>query len=223
MDPHVTIDWLILQDECLALTNFEDFGGVLLLNVEIEELVLQILVRLAAVDDSIFRAIDLKQEEHVVLINLAIVVALNEIVDSDLHFSQFILFQARWQVVLVNSLLALNLGIDPLLFDQIALKQSIVELDLSQTLQIVEPCIAKLGQNSFEEVCHQVMMINEDLQEILNSDDLLRTQFKVLVRLSREMIAVSSVIDHGFNDSESYITHILHSDDAIVVFTPLNH
>ena len=121
LNPHITIDWLILQDKCLALANFEDFGGVLLLNVEIEELMLQILVRLAAIDDSVFRAIDLEQEEHVVFINLAIVVALNKVIDSDLHFSQFVLFQARWQVVLVNSLLALNLGIDPLLFDQITL------------------------------------------------------------------------------------------------------
>ena len=103
------------------MANFEDFGGVLLLNVEIEELMLQILVRLAAIDDSVFRAIDLEQEEHVVFINLAIVVALNKVIDSDLHFSQFVLFQTRWQVVLVNSLLALNLGIDPLLFDQITL------------------------------------------------------------------------------------------------------
>ena len=41
------------------------------MDVEVEQLVLQVLVSLAAIDDAILRPINLEEEEHVVLIDLA--------------------------------------------------------------------------------------------------------------------------------------------------------
>ena len=86
LDPHIAIDRIALEDEGLALADFEHFRRVLLLDVEVEQLVLQVLVRLTAVDDSILRSVDLEQEKHVVLIDLAAIVALDDVIDCDLNF-----------------------------------------------------------------------------------------------------------------------------------------
>ena len=95
MNPHIAIDRLVLEDKGLTLADFKHFCRVLLLDIKVEQLVLQVLVRLAAVDDSVFGPIDLEQEKHVVLIDLAAIVALDDVVDSDLNLSQFILLAAR--------------------------------------------------------------------------------------------------------------------------------
>ena len=39
LNPHITIDRLVLEDEGLTLADFEHFCRVLLLNVEVEKLV----------------------------------------------------------------------------------------------------------------------------------------------------------------------------------------
>ena len=81
MNPHVTVDRLILKQESVSLADLEHFGRVFLGDVEIEQLVLEVLVGLAAIDDSILAAVDLKQEQHVVLIDAARVIALHKLVD----------------------------------------------------------------------------------------------------------------------------------------------
>ena len=62
MDPHIAIDRFVLEDKGLTLADFEYFRRVLLLDVEVEQLVLQVLVRLAAVDDTVLGPVDLEQE-----------------------------------------------------------------------------------------------------------------------------------------------------------------
>ena len=81
------------------MAHFEHLGRVLLLNVKVEQLVLQVLVRLAAVDYAVLRAINFEQEEHIVLINLAAIIALHEVVNCNLDFGQFVHLSARRQVV----------------------------------------------------------------------------------------------------------------------------
>ena len=223
LDPHIAIDRVALEDEGLALADFEYFRRVLLLDVEVEQLVLQVLVRLTAVDDSVLRSVDLEQEKHVVLIDLAAIVALDDVVDSDLNLSQFILLAARRLIRWVKPLLSLHLCIDPLLLDELALEQSVVELDLRETLQIVKSSIAELGEDPLQEVCHQVVMVNEDLEEILDPDNLLRAQLQVLVLLPSEVIAMSRVVYHGLDNLESHLAHILHRDHSIVVLSSLDH
>ena len=51
---------------------------------------LQVLVCLATVDDTFLAAIDLEQEEHVVLVNFAAVVALNEFIDGSLYLKHLV-------------------------------------------------------------------------------------------------------------------------------------
>ena len=85
LNPHVTVDGLILQDKGLSLANFEHFSGIFLLDVKVEKFVLQIFVRLAAVDNAILRAIDLKQEQHVMLIDFVAIVTLNEVIYRHLN------------------------------------------------------------------------------------------------------------------------------------------
>ena len=95
LNPHIAIDRLVLEDKGLTLADFKHFCRVLLLDIKVEQLVLQVLIRLTAVDDSILGSVDLKQEQHVVLIDLAAIVALNDVVDSDLNLGQFVLLSAR--------------------------------------------------------------------------------------------------------------------------------
>ena len=47
---------------------------------------LQILVHLAAIDNAFLRTIDLEEEKHVVLINLAVIIALYQIIDCTINF-----------------------------------------------------------------------------------------------------------------------------------------
>ena len=223
LDPHIAIDRLVLEDKGLSLTDFEHFRRVLLLDVEVEQLVLQVLVRLAAVDDSVLGPVYLEQEKHVVLIDLAAVVALDDVVNSDLHFGQFVLLAARRLIRWVKPLLSLHLCVDPLLLDELALEQSVVELDLRETLQIAESSIAELGEDPLQEVCHQVVMVNEDLEEILDPDNLLRAQLQMLILLPSEVIAMGRVVYHGLNNLESHVAHVLHRDHPIVVLAALDH
>ena len=51
---------------------------------------LQVLVSLAAVDDTFLAAIDLEQEEHVVLVDFAAVVALDEFIDGSLYLKHLV-------------------------------------------------------------------------------------------------------------------------------------
>ena len=105
---------------------------------------LQVLIGLAAVDDSILTAIDLEQEQHVVLVDLALVVTLHKFVDCVLDLLQVIKLSRGRPIRRVISRFSLNISINALLFDEVALKQPIVKLDLRQFLQIIESSIAKL-------------------------------------------------------------------------------
>lgn len=217
LNPHVAVDWLVLQDESLALANFEHFRSSLLLDVEVEQLVLQVFVRLAAPHDAIFRSVDLEQEEHVVLINLAAVIALNELVDLLFDLLQLGQFQHGRVVEGHTRLLhAQDRRIDPLLLDEQALEQPVVELDLSESLQVIEPSIAELVQNALQEVGHQIVVVDEYLQQVFDSDHLLRAQLEVLVNLTSEVVAVSRVVNHGFHDSEGNVADILQRDCAVL-------
>ena len=53
---------------------------------------LQVLVSLAAIDNTVFATIDLEQEKHVMFINLAAIISLNELVDGGLDAPQIITF-----------------------------------------------------------------------------------------------------------------------------------
>ena len=68
------------------------------------------------------------------LIDLAAIIALDDVIDSDLHFGQFVLLAARRLIRWVKPLLSLHLCVDPLLLDELAFEQSVVELDLRETL-----------------------------------------------------------------------------------------
>ena len=50
----------------------------------------QVLIGLTAIDDSFFRAVDFKEEKHVVLVNLAAVIAFHKIVDGCIYFNQIV-------------------------------------------------------------------------------------------------------------------------------------
>ena len=67
------------------------------------------------------------------------------------------------------------------------------------------------------------MVVNEDLEEVLDPDNLLRAQLQMLVLLPREVVAVSCIVNHGLDNLKSHFTHILHRDHPIVVLAALNH
>jgi len=80
---------------------------------------LQVLVCFAAIDDAILATIDLKQEEHIVLVDLAAIVALDELVNSALYLNHLVK-QARIRSVhTVTTTFSLNFGIDALLLDEV--------------------------------------------------------------------------------------------------------
>ena len=83
---------------------------------------LKVLVHLAAVDNAIFASIDLEQEKHVMFINLAAIISLNELVDGGLDAPQIITFCVSRYIGIVKTLLSLNFCIDPLFLDEVALK-----------------------------------------------------------------------------------------------------
>lgn len=66
------------------------------------------------------------------------------------------------------------------------------------------------------------MVIDEDLEQVLNPNHLLRLQLKVLVLLALELLSMGSVVDHGLNDFERNVTYVLHCDRLIVVLTTLH-
>ena len=84
------------------MADLEHLGRVFLLNVEVEQLVFQVLVSLAAVDDTFLAAIDLEQEEHVMLVDFTAVVTLDEFIDSSLHLEHFVEEARLCGVVLVS-------------------------------------------------------------------------------------------------------------------------
>ena len=90
LDPHITIDRLLLEHKFFALADLKHFYRVLLLNVEVEQLVLQVLIGLTAINDSFFRTIDFKEEKHVMFVNLAAIIAFNQVVDSSIYFNQIV-------------------------------------------------------------------------------------------------------------------------------------
>ena len=106
----------------MTLADFEHFGRVLLLDVKVEQLVLQVLVRLAAVDYAVLRAINFEQEEHIVLINLAAIITVDQVVDRFLDLLQLIVQARLYNIGSVPTALSLNLGVDSLLLDQVALE-----------------------------------------------------------------------------------------------------
>jgi len=59
------------------LANFKHLRRVLFLDVKVKELMLKVLIGGATVDNAFFRSIDLEQEKHVMLIDLAVVIALH--------------------------------------------------------------------------------------------------------------------------------------------------
>lgn len=120
LDPHVAIDRLLLQDEGIALANFEHIGRVLLLDVEVEELVLKILVLLTAIYNTLFATIYLEQEQHVVLINLGCIVALDEFIDSTSNLYKFVKQARIRRVHAVTTSFPFDLSIDTLLLYEVA-------------------------------------------------------------------------------------------------------
>ena len=87
---------------------------------------LKIFVCLTAVDNTIFRTIDLKQEKHVVLIDFVTIVTLYKVIDCDLDLGQVILLTTRRHVRWIKSLLTLNFSINSLLFDKLTFEKSVV-------------------------------------------------------------------------------------------------
>ena len=63
---------------------------------------LKVLVSLAAVNDTFLAAINLEQEEHVVLVDFAAVVALDEFIDGSLHLEHLVEKARLCRVVLVS-------------------------------------------------------------------------------------------------------------------------
>ena len=51
---------------------------------------LQVFIRLAAIDDAILTAVYLEQEKHVMFIDLTAVIALHQLVDSGINDNKFI-------------------------------------------------------------------------------------------------------------------------------------
>ncbi len=90
LDPHITIDGLLLKHKLFALADLKHFDRVLLLDVEVEQLMFQVLIGLTAIDDSFLRAVDFKQEKHVMFIDLAAVIAFDQVVDCSIYFNQIV-------------------------------------------------------------------------------------------------------------------------------------
>ena len=192
------------------------------MNVEVEQLVLQVLVRLAAVDDAFLATVDLEQEEHVVLIDFAAVVALHEFINSCLNLQHFIEKARLRGVVLVTGSLALDFSVNPLLLDEVALEESVVELDLGQALKVIESSTGELSQDALQEIGEQVMMVDEDLQEVLNPYNFLVAKLQVLVLLALELLTVGRVVDHGLDDAEGHVRDVLHRDGFVVILASLH-
>ena len=159
-------------------------------------------------------------------INLTAIVAGHQHVYFILNLGEVICLANRRHIIWINSSLTLDLCINPLLFDQVALQKPIVEFDLSQTFQIVEPCLSEFIKDPFKELGHEVVMVHEDLKEVLDSNDLLWAQLEVTVLLASKVVVsvlIPVEIDHGLNDTEGHITNILHRYGSVIVFAPLDH
>jgi len=124
---------------------------------------LQVLVGLAAVDNTVLAAINFEQEKHVVLIDFAAVVALHQLVNRALDDDHFVEEAGVGGIHSIACSFTLDLCIDPLLLHQVALQQSVVQFDLCKALKIIETSTSKLCQNTLQKVSHQVMMIDKDL------------------------------------------------------------
>ena len=61
------------------------------------------------------------------------------------------------------------------------------------------------------------MMVNEDLQEVLNSNYLLVAKLEMLVLLALELLTMSRVVDHGLDDAEGHVGDVLHGDRFVVI------
>lgn len=77
------------------MAGLKDFDRVFLLDVEVEELVLQVLVGRATVDDSILRPVYLEQEQHIVLVYLAAAsITLHQLINLSLNAHQLVYLEA---------------------------------------------------------------------------------------------------------------------------------
>ena len=156
-------------------------------------------------------------------IYLATIVTLNELIYGDLNPSQLIHFSTRRRVECIKSLTTLNVCINPLFFDEIALKKPIVQLDLSETFKVMISSIDELLQYPLQKVSHKVMMVDEYLQKIFDSHNLLSSELQVSVLLAGESISMSSVKYHGLDNTECNIADVLHRNNLVIVFSTLDN
>ena len=61
------------------------------------------------------------------------------------------------------------------------------------------------------------MMVNEDLQEVLDPNYLLVAKLEMFVLLALELLTMSCVVDHGFDDAEGHFGDVLHGDRFVVI------
>lgn len=81
---------------------------------------LKILVLLTAIYNTLFATIYLEQEQHVVLINLAAIVALDEFIDSTSNLYKFVKQARIRRVHAVTTSFPFDLSIDTLLLNEVA-------------------------------------------------------------------------------------------------------
>ena len=65
-------------------------------------------------------------------------------------------------------------------------------------------------------------MVDEDLEEVLDSDDLFRAQLEVSITLTLETLPIRVVIDHSLDNLECHIRDILHCDACIAILVSLD-
>ena len=76
--------------------------------------------------------------------------------------------------------------------------------------------LAELVQDSLEELCHQVVVVHENLQQIFNAHDLLWAELEPSILLPLELLPTDHVVYHRLNDAEGYVADIFGADDAFV-------
>jgi hypothetical protein len=128
----------------LIPTNLQHALWLTLSNVKVQKLLPQVQL-LATILDALTILINLKEEKHVMLVNLAVIL-LNEVVDLLLDLSDLLrgarllslcfkrISRHCGKSLLLVSLLVFDLCLDALLLVEVALEQSVVQVDLSQGL-----------------------------------------------------------------------------------------
>ena len=82
--------------------------------------------------------------------------------------------------------------------------------------------IDELLQYPLQKVSHKVMMVDEYLQKIFDSHNLLGSELQVSVLLAGESISMSSVKYHGLDNTECNIADVLHRNNLVIVFSTLD-